>query len=205
MSNRNDRGRAHREGMMRWGQRRSYNPDEDMGGSHWSGASGRGGMSWTGPNRPDREHSGQGFTVSDFGPEPERYRSPGIVRDYDQEEGERDFGGPEFGPSPTPERARGPHYGKGPKGYKRSDERILEDVCEAIASQGTIDASDVEVRVESGVVILTGTVAERRHKRALEQLAERPRGVEDVHNELRLRRPRVPSREPSPTSRDAKH
>lgn len=81
---------------------------------------------------------------------------------------------------------RGPHYGKGPKGYKRSDDRIREDVCECIAHQGHIDASDVEVRVEGGVVSLSGTVGQRHHKRVLEQMVERVRGVDDVRNELRL-------------------
>lgn len=83
---------------------------------------------------------------------------------------------------------RGPHYGKGPKGYKRTDERIREEVCECIARQGHIDASDVEVKVENGTVILTGTVAQRHHKRVLEQMVERVHGVDDVHNELRLKR-----------------
>jgi hypothetical protein len=88
----------------------------------------------------------------------------------------------------VPEEERGPHYGKGPKGYKRSDERTHEDVCEAIAHQGHVDASDVEVKVESGTVTLSGTVAQRHEKRALEQLVERCRGVHEVHNELRLKR-----------------
>ena len=83
---------------------------------------------------------------------------------------------------------RGPHYGKGPKGYKRSDERIREDVCETIARQGHIDASDVEVKVVEAVVTLSGTVGMRHQKRALEQMVEHVHGVEDVRNELRLQR-----------------
>jgi hypothetical protein len=90
----------------------------------------------------------------------------------------------------APEEQRGPHYGKGPKGYKRSDERTHEEVCDAIAFQGHIDASDVEVKVESGIVTLSGTVARRDEKRALEHLVERCRGVHEVHNELRLKRER---------------
>ena len=81
---------------------------------------------------------------------------------------------------------RGPHWGKGPKGYKRSDERTREDVCDAIAFQGHIDATEVEVKVENGVVTLRGTVALREHKRALERLVERCRGAREVHNELHL-------------------
>lgn len=86
---------------------------------------------------------------------------------------------------------RGPHYGKGPKGYKRSDERIREEVCELLARQGFIDASDVEVTVEAGVVRLVGVVATRQEKRGLEQIADRVHGVDEVRNELRLRRDNV--------------
>jgi osmotically-inducible protein OsmY len=81
---------------------------------------------------------------------------------------------------------RGPHYGKGPKGYKRSDERIREDVSDAIAFRSGIDAGDVDVKVEGGIVTLEGTVRERRDKRLLETLAEDVDGVLEVRCELRL-------------------
>ena len=99
------------------------------------------------------------------------------------------------------EEQRGPYWGKGPKGYQRNDERTRDDVCDAIAYQGNIDASDVEVKVESGVVTLSGTVALREEKRALERLVERCRGVHEVRNELRLARWGRPdgAREPTPT------
>ncbi len=83
---------------------------------------------------------------------------------------------------------RGPHYGKGPKGYRRSDERIREDVCDRIATFGWIDASEVEVNVREGEVNLTGTVQNRRDKRMLDELIEDVPGVQDVHNQLRVRR-----------------
>lgn len=89
--------------------------------------------------------------------------------------------------SPT-EPERGPHYGKGPKGYKRSDDRIREEICEVMSRQGYIDASDIEVMVEGGVVRLTGLVETREEKRALEQMADHVHGVEEVQNEIRLRR-----------------
>lgn len=86
------------------------------------------------------------------------------------------------------DRDRGPHFGKGPKGYKRSDERIREEVSEVIARQGWIDASDVEVKVQNGEVTLTGTIDQRDHKRRLEQMIEDLPGVDDVRNELRVKR-----------------
>src|SRR5262245_20667475 len=54
----------------------------------------------------------------------------------------------------------GMHAGKGPRGYRRSDARIYEDVCEALTRDGEVDASDVEVTVEDGQVMLSGTVAD---------------------------------------------
>lgn len=85
-------------------------------------------------------------------------------------------------------RLRGPFVGRGPKGYRIIDERIREEVCEQIAHQGWIDASDVEVKVEHGEVRLRGTVRARADKRGLECLIEQIPGVEDVHNELTFRR-----------------
>jgi len=84
--------------------------------------------------------------------------------------------------------ARGPHWGKGPKGYKRSDERIKEDVCERLAQQGHVDASDVEVRVQNGEITLSGTVSDRNDKRRIEELVENLSGVDDIKNEIRVRR-----------------
>lgn len=77
--------------------------------------------------------------------------------------------------------------GKGPKGYRRSDERIREDVSERIA-RSAIEADDVEVKVENGEVTLSGTVNSREDKRRLEDLAEDVFGVDEVHNSLRVNR-----------------
>jgi hypothetical protein len=83
---------------------------------------------------------------------------------------------------------RGPFFGKGPKGYKRSDERIREECSEMIARQGWIDATDVDIKVQNGEVTLSGTVKEREHKRQLERMIEEISGVEDVRNEIRVKR-----------------
>lgn len=80
----------------------------------------------------------------------------------------------------------GPHRGRGPRGYKRSDDRIHEEVCDRLEAHGGVDASDIEVKVEGCEVTLTGTVPDRRTKRLAESVAESVRGVVDVHNQLRL-------------------
>lgn len=82
----------------------------------------------------------------------------------------------------------GPYAGRGPKGYRRSDERIHDDVCDHLTAHGRLDASDVTLTVEDGEVTFEGTVADRRQKRLAEDLADRVRGVVDVHNRLRLAR-----------------
>jgi hypothetical protein len=77
--------------------------------------------------------------------------------------------------------------GRGPKGYKRSDERIREDVSERIA-RSWVNAEEVEVKVESGEVTLTGFVYSREEKRVIEDVAEEVFGVEEVNNHLRIHR-----------------
>lgn len=74
-----------------------------------------------------------------------------------------------------------------PKSYKRSDERIKDDIHEELIRHGRIDASDVEVQVKDGEVTLTGQVSSRHDKRIAEELAEKVLGVHDVQNQLRLR------------------
>lgn len=78
------------------------------------------------------------------------------------------------------------HFGKGPKGYVRARERIFEDVCEALAMSPIVDAQDIEVSVDAGLVTLTGTVVSRKMKRAAEDIIYQVLGVEDVINMLSL-------------------
>ena len=74
--------------------------------------------------------------------------------------------------------------GRGPKNYRRADERIREDVCIRLTEHPDIDASDIEVIVSDGTVRLTGNVDDRETKRLAERVAETVPGVEDVQNEL---------------------
>lgn len=81
------------------------------------------------------------------------------------------------------------HYGRGPKGYTRSDERIREDVSDRLTEDWVVDASDVDVSVSSGEVTLNGTVDSRRAKRRAEDCADSISGVRHVQNNLRVRQP----------------
>jgi hypothetical protein len=88
-----------------------------------------------------------------------------------------------------PRGAQRPSFrGRGPKNYQRSDERIHEDVCERLAMDHDVDASEIEVTVKDAVVTLEGTVNERNAKRIAEDIAESVRGVKDVQNSLRVSR-----------------
>lgn len=79
-------------------------------------------------------------------------------------------------------------YGKGPKGYQRSDERIKEEVHEVLTWNNEVDASDIEVEVKDGEVSLSGTVLDRRMKRLAEELIEDISGVRDISNQLKIQK-----------------
>ena len=85
-------------------------------------------------------------------------------------------------------RERQPRRGRPPRTYKRGDERIRDEICELIARDSDIDASEVDIQVMNGEVTLSGSVENRGDKRDLEDLAERVFGVNDVHNNLKARR-----------------
>lgn len=81
-----------------------------------------------------------------------------------------------------------PNYrGRGPKGYRRSDEMIHEDVSEALYRSSEVDASDIEVFVSNGDVTLKGSVTSREQKKAAEAAVENLAGVDDIFNELRVK------------------
>lgn len=81
-----------------------------------------------------------------------------------------------------------PYSGKSPKGYKRSDERIKEEVCDALMRASHLDPSDIEVTVANGEVTLKGEVCCRNDKRQVEDIAEGVLGVQDVHTNLRIKK-----------------
>lgn len=83
-------------------------------------------------------------------------------------------------------RAGGGHRGKGPAGYTRSDERIKEDVCDALTIDDRVDATGIAVAVHDGEVALSGTVPERGMKRIAEDVVEDVAGVRDVQNSIRV-------------------
>jgi hypothetical protein len=79
-------------------------------------------------------------------------------------------------------------YGRGPKGYQRSDERLREDICERLMADAYIDASEVTVAVADGKVTLEGTVGERLMRHRIEDRVDECMGVKDIDNRIRVAR-----------------
>lgn len=79
------------------------------------------------------------------------------------------------------------HRGKGPKNYQRSDSRINDDINDALYDHHDIDASDIEVEVSGGTVILKGEVSSRNEKRGAETAIDNISGVQNVENRLHLK------------------
>ena len=81
---------------------------------------------------------------------------------------------------------RGRFAGRGPKGYRRSDQRLEEEICDRLTADPDIDASEVTVKVKDGEVTLEGCVFDRQTKRGAEDCVESVSGVRQVHNRLRV-------------------
>jgi len=144
----------------------------------------------------DEDYEGMGNTGRSY----ER-RTMGRGREYGGEQREQDrgwwdrtrdevqswFGDEEAERRRQQDRRMGQFRGKGPKGYHRSDERIREDVNDRLSDDPFLDASDIEVQVNNGEVVLTGTVENRIDKRRAEDIAEDVSGVTNVLNQLRVK------------------
>ncbi len=59
---------------------------------------------------------------------------------------------------------QGRYTERGPKGYFRSGERIEEEINETLARDPDLEASEIEVRVENGVVTRSSSSAGRQER-----------------------------------------
>jgi hypothetical protein len=105
---------------------------------------------------------------------------------FDRERGRSDFDRQRGGGEESVGESIKNFFGIGPKGYKRSDDRVRDEVSERLEDHPWIDASEIEVIVKEGEVTLTGTVDSRIAKRLAEDVVENSRGVKDVHNQIRV-------------------
>lgn len=165
-----DRGRPH------YRENRGYEDEDDFGSRGYS--------------REDYPHYRERYRRTEY---PETYRSAasGYMsehvggdsgrEDYNQNVGRGNLYGTRYHlPS-------GPFRGRGPKNYRRSDDRILEEINDKLTDDPFVDATDVSVVVENGEVVLTGNVVDKTQKRRIEDIVGAVPGVTQVEN--RLRRP----------------
>lgn len=170
--------RNRRSGSMQYGQGIQGEQTRSGSGEHLGGSQGRG-------------NSGRGSDYGNTGSE--NYGGGGFSGGGgygSQQGGGTQYGGSQYGMSGGFGGYGGgtSHVGRGPKGWTRSDDRIREDVNEQLERHPQIDASEIEVKVEKGEVTLTGTIDNRRSKHLAEDLAEQVSGVQDVHNQIRVKR-----------------
>lgn len=181
-------GREHEGNRENWGGDRGYGQDVDWR-SDWRQGQGNQGQDWG----RGREGSGSGSSSSGSygsgsGQSGQGSYGQGGYNQGGYGQGQSNYGQGGYGNYNRGEGwNQGPHSGRGPQGYQRSNERIQEEVCEALTRHGHVDASGINVRVEQGEVILEGTVTSRREKRLAEEAVESLSGVKDVHNHLRVR------------------
>ncbi|KAB2684465.1 BON domain-containing protein [Brucella pseudogrignonensis] len=147
----------------------------------------------------DRDYEGRGSSYRD---QEERYSSDYRSRGHREDDDHSEYNSPRrenfsrdnrfagYGSQNDSSKTRsvtGVHRGKGPKGYTRSDDRIKEDVSDALMEDSELDASDIEVSVKKGEVTLQGQVSNRQEKRRAEDCAEACAGVTDVQNNIKIR------------------
>jgi osmotically-inducible protein OsmY len=170
-ASRYDEGRE--RGMTTTGDRRQL---ERQGGGRWKG--------YVVPYRyygPGYRGVGY-YSVAYLGPD--ESQGSGSQRSPSYPEGRRASGawsGQDAGTS------GGGYAGRGPKGYRRSDERIREDISDRLMASEWIDASEIEVAVSRGEVTLSGMVDDRSAKRLAEDIVEDVMGVREVMNQLRVK------------------
>lgn len=121
-------------------------------------------------------YDGQGgygdFTQGGYGEDQGRYAQSGHGR-----------GGSDYASATRVSRGVS-HQGRGPRNYTRPDASIVDELIDRMTEHDALDATEILVMVEDGVVTLTGEVPERRMKHLAEDLADEVRGVRDIHNRI---------------------
>lgn len=79
------------------------------------------------------------------------------------------------------------YRGIGPKGWQRSDARIVEDINEALSWHAEVDAREIQVSMQNGVVTLEGQVPSKEHWRLVGRIAGGTLGIRDVLNQIHWR------------------
>jgi BON domain len=184
---------AERDWARQWGYLEGHGPREaDRGwGRGWGYSGGYGAGAGFRGGRQDWMGSG-GY-------------EPGASGGQSSSRSRVDYGSERYGAGWRSGVWQGPYVGRGPRGYRRSDERIKEDVCERMCMHGELDAGEIEIVVTGGEVTLQGSVGDRRSKRLAEDLAEQVSGVSEVHNQLRVTSGAADQENQPPWSEGSRH
>jgi hypothetical protein len=166
-------GNRYGSNVPRYGRQGGYGQDFDQGYREERGDDGYARYANSGYYPSDHRFSRGGFARSAY-PYQQSFRGSTM------ENGEGYYGA-------RWDREGNSHRGKGPRGYRRSSERIEDEVNNRLSEDRTLDASDIEVRVEGSEVTLDGCVGNRRDKRQAEDCAESVSGVTHVQTNLRVR------------------
>jgi hypothetical protein len=78
------------------------------------------------------------------------------------------------------------YRGLGPKGYTPRDERLYEIICERLTEHPAVDARQVSIAVDQGVVTVSGSVPTRTMKHLLEDAIAGVYGVVEIRNEVKV-------------------
>jgi len=108
---------------------------------------------------------------------------------FSGDHGGRPYSGSDYTESPSYTDESGQSFaGVGPRDYRRSDERIMEDIHEYLTDAHDVDATDICVECNDGEVVLKGNVSDRESRRRAEDIVESCSGVRNVQNQLRVQR-----------------
>jgi hypothetical protein len=80
------------------------------------------------------------------------------------------------------------YRGLGPKDYTPRDERLYEIICERLTEHRAVDARQVSIAVDQGVVTASGSVPTRAMKHLLEDAIADVYGVGHIKNEVKIDR-----------------
>lgn len=146
-----------------WG--RGYGGDYGAYGGDYSGEAEDHYQAWPGHDFP----GGRGLPARNVGAAPGQ---PGLAE-------------PSHGSSPS--RQADSFRGLAPAGYRRSDQRISDDLHQRLTEDPWVDARAVELDVQDGHVTLRGEVDERAMKHRCEDIAAVCPGVTGISNGIRVR------------------
>lgn len=138
--------------------------------------------------RQDPNYGSRGFGAAGYGAS---YGSGSGYGTHDSDRGFFERAGDEiaswFGDDAATRRREQDHRGAGPQNYTRSDQRILDDICDRLTEDRYVDASDITVTVQEREVTLDGSVTSKQAKRRAEDVADHVTGVGHVQNNLRVK------------------